>query len=202
MMSAEGAPVTPKPPTEAELAELGEVARRVAENWLPMSARDSVGDVVQDSLIAYVEYASRKEVDNPVGVMALIAKRRAQKSNMDWKKNRRNEDGIGLDDEDGRGDGHHVVADIPGMGRTVERFENLDALGWAIEQLPADLRPIAELTFLGGESADGSRGEFNFLQDRLDAEEVASRLGLAVGTVRNRLVTIRRLLQDLLLDED
>ena len=134
--------------------------------------------------------------------MRVIARRRTSKYRVAWQKRRGGDDPrliaiLGEDDADpdGEGVGHHVQGEVPANNHSFERFEIDDALRWAITQLQPKYRAVAELTFL--DSSVSPR----FLQHRRDSGEVAELLGIAEGTVRNRLSTARSMLADLLRED-
>lgn len=175
--------------SKQEFADLEALGRRVAEKYLTPSAFVfEIDDVVAQSLEELLRAQARGEVENPHGLLSKIVHDRALKVRTRWERER--ERGW-FEDEPPKGGaggvvkfaraGRGVVADDHGAGDPLAQLiaaGDLDALWTAVNALAPDDRRIAELTYLG----TGPR----------KAPEVARELGLAPGTVRNRLVVIRR----------
>ena len=184
--------------TKEEFEELTAVGRRAAGKILTLSAGFEVDDVVAQSLEEFLKRDRTDEIPYPRALMRTIVRRRAIKVRDRWERDRERD---WIEDElpeDGAGGlarvaraGRAVVADDRGAGDPLERLiaeGDREALWDAVAELTPEDRRIAELTYLG----TGPR----------KAPDVAGELGIAPGTVRNRLVAIRRQLAEALDAED
>jgi RNA polymerase sigma factor (sigma-70 family) len=172
----------------ADVKELQEVARQEARIALTLSGGHEVDDVVQTSIAQYLERAGRTEIKNPGALVRIIARRCAWKYRDKWEAKRGDRPlhklgGAGEDDGAGRVD---LIADVEAPEDILISRKAAELVTCAVDQLDPEDREIASLTYLN----DPPR----------TAPEVAEHLHLAAGTVRNRLVRIRRLLTELLDD--
>lgn len=172
----------------ADVKELQEVARQEARIALTLSGGHEVDDVVQTSIAQYLERAGRTEIKNPGALVRIIARRSAWKYRDKWEAKRGDRPlhklgGAGEDADAKRPD---LAADVEAPEDALITRKEAELVTYAVDQLDPEDREIASLTYL----SDPPR----------TAPEIAERLHLAPGTVRNRLVRIRRLLAELLDD--
>lgn len=172
--------------TTSELKALEKIARAEARKGLTRSGGHEVDDVVQSSILQYLDRITKTEVKNSGGMIRMIARRCVWKYRDKWEKKRDTHvlHQLGEADEAARADSGETgaVATAPEDALIVRMDSEL--VEYAVDQLDPEDREIARLTYLH--------------EPQLKAPEVAERLNLAAGTVRNRLVRIRRLLADLL----
>lgn len=173
--------------TTDELKALEEIAKREARIHLSKSAGHEIEDVAQSSILQFLDRTAKTEVKNPGAMVRIIARRCAWKYRTKWEKKRHDYvlHDLGETDavarEDMVGPGAEFVP--PPEDALIAKVES-ELVECAVDQLDPEDREIARLTYLN--------------QPPLKAPEVAEHLSLAAGTVRNRLVRIRRLLADLL----
>jgi RNA polymerase sigma factor (sigma-70 family) len=165
--------------TETDLERLRIIARDYARKWLTQSGGHEVEDVAQCALMDFVKYSATNEIENPEGLICVMARRRARKYRDDWKANRGNRP---LDVANGMGLALAAQGDDPVAALISQKDAEL--LKYAISQLRPVDREIARLTYE--------------CDPPLSGPQVAERTGLTAATVRNRLVQIRRLLAELL----
>ncbi len=176
---------------EIDLAELLRVARSSAIRHLSLSGGHEVDDVTQDAIIEYRRYAETHTIDNPAALVSLIAKRRAWKYRNRWERGRRNPPILAETPPPAPGRGPVRPADEAELA--VGQVDLIAVAGgravaeWAISQLTAQEGEIATLAYLSDPPLNGP--------------QIAEQLGLSPGTVRNKLVKIRRQLKELLDDE-
>lgn len=172
--------------TETEVEALRSIARDEARFRLTVSGGHEVEDVVQSAILEYLDYAAKNEVENPRGMICIIARRRAWKYRDKWEEKRANTvvDPIGGAEEDPRVRGIELIAGAGDPVAALVEKREAQLVAYAVNQLDPVDREIARLTYLS--------------KPPLNAPEVAERLSLAAGTVRNRLVRIRHHLAELL----
>jgi RNA polymerase sigma factor (sigma-70 family) len=175
--------------TAAEVVELERVARtRIIGIVSPSLRPNAADDVVQDAMGEFLIVWRREHVEHPDRLVRTIARRKAWRYQAAWER-RRPWPAIFADDDT---DAAWAPEDHDAAARQrpdpLVAVENRDALRWAINQLDDRHQPIGRLAYLH--------------EPPLNAKQIAERLGLAHGTVRNRLVDIRHALQDLLTDDD
>ena len=171
-----------------ENAELLRLARKAARRVLTASADDLAEDLAQQAVL---ELWRRQQkgiaIANPDALVQTIARRRAMRVRDGWEEDRRNIESLG---ETPTGGVVRKVArrrmEALGVSSEVLQRAGADRIRAAIANLSEPDRTIAQLTFL----------------DAMQAPEVGVQLGLAAKTVRNRLVSIRRLLEDVLRQGD
>lgn len=174
--------------TTDELKALEKVAKAEARRHLSKSGGHEVDDVAQVAIIEYLARIAKTEVKNPGAMIRMIAKRCAWKYRTKWENKRHDFvlHHLGEADEVARADTADSSPAVPTPEDAVIAQKEAELVEYAIDQLDPENREIARLTFLN--------------QPPLKGPEVAERLNLAAGTVRNRLVQIRRFLVDLLAD--
>lgn len=172
----------------SDLPALRKIAHHAAAKQLSRSGGVEVEDVIQTALADYVAYAANNEVANPGGLIHDMAKFHAIKYRKKWdrKHDDRVIDHAGKNNE-GRGPGIEVAGDVPDPLAAVVTAREADFVRYSVGTLDDEDREIAHLTYLHDPPQS--------------APEVAATLGLAAGTVRNRLVRIRRKLAELLDDD-
>jgi len=171
---------------EIDLETLRTIALEEARRRLTPSGDHEADDIAQSSVLEYLDYAAKNEVENPRGMICIIARRRAWKYRDKWEAKRANPvvDPIGGADEDARSRGVELAANIGDPVTALVEKREAQLVAYAVSQLDPVDREIAHLTYMS--------------KTPLNAPEVAERLSLAAGTVRNRLVRIRRYLAELL----
>lgn len=149
-----------------DYAALWQVAAQQAARILTRSGGHEVEDVAQRAMKDFSVYASAHEVDNPGGLVRVIAHRRALKVRDAWERRRRK-----LDVDDPRLEIADPLDEAARVDLSLELGELLSVLS------PTDLR-IVELRLAGWPVA-----------------EIATELGRAPQTIRNRLVMINQQLR-------
>jgi DNA-directed RNA polymerase specialized sigma24 family protein len=172
--------------TETDLESLRRIARQEAAKQLTVSGGHEMDDVVQSSMLEYLAYAAKNEVGNPGGLMRVIARFRAMKFRDKWESRRADTviDAVGVPRDDDRGRGLQLAAATGDPLAALLVRGEAQLVAYALGKLEPLDREIARLTFL--------------CESPWTAPVVAERVGLAAGTVRNRLVRIRRTLAQLL----
>ena len=170
----------------AELKELQSIAQREARKALTQSGGHEVDDVVQTSIAQYLDRAAKTEIQNPGALIRIIARRCAWKYRDKWEDKRRDQPlhKLGGADEDAGAERLDLTDDLEAPEDALIARKEAELVTCAVDQLDPEDRELAILTYL----SDPPR----------TAPEVAAHLNLAAGTVRNRLVRIRRLLEELL----
>ncbi len=195
----EGDSVRPKERAlqDEEYAALCEVARSEAGKRLTWSGHHEIKDVVQQVMADYVTYAADHDVSNPGGLVRIMARRRVHKYRDAWERRRGWATVLVGEDEDETDDHGARAAAVDGLepeavdagpeDAVVDAMvadSERESVAYALSLLKPEFREIAELTYLA--------------DPQLKAPAVAEQLGLSPGTVRNRLVEIRRVLAELL----
>lgn len=172
-----------------DIKELRRIARLEVAKRLTVSSNHAINDLAQSAVAEYLGAAAKEEVDVPGALIRIIARRLGIKYRDEWEKKRPNLpiDHHGLADDDGRGRVFEPPSGEVPASVALANEARRKRIAEAVERLDPVDREIVQLTYLG----DPPR----------KAPDVARSLGLKPGTVRNRLVGIRRTLADLLEDE-
>jgi RNA polymerase sigma factor (sigma-70 family) len=174
---------------EPDMKELLRIARWEAKKLLTGSSTHVKQDVVQSAVAEYLSASAKQDVDVPGALMRIIARRQGIGYRNDWEKQRSD---LPID--------HHGFADDADHARTFEPAseETPAAVALAIEARRKRIaKAVGQL-----DPIDREIVQHTYLADfPLKAPAVAKLLGLKPGTVRNRLVEIRRRLAGILGNE-
>lgn len=173
--------------TQEEFERLAEVAERAAFRYLSPSAQGNlIQDVVSRAVAEYWAVVQRGElVENPEALVTTIATRRALNARRDWNRRRHLRFGKGDDDS-----GHDMLVPYGDIPRAKSHWDSLEM----IELLEAAARD-------GGDEIDVRIARGAWIDDQ-SVEDLASDLGLAEKTVRNRMTAIKSRVRDRVRDED
>lgn len=165
-----------------DIKELRSIARWQAMRFVTGSSEHAIEDVTQSAIAEYLSTAAKEEVDVPGALIRIITRRLGIKFRDDWEKKRPDlsVDHHGVSGEDSNGTSFEPASER--VSPTAELA--LDARRRRIAEAVGELDPvdqeIVRLTYLA--------------EPPQKAPDVAKHLGLRPGTVRNRLVAIRRIL--------